>query len=210
MQNDGERDDDGAVAEAISGGAQKPTTVLDEMLEKADPEPSFLTPTGAMEILVGEIVDTKHPVLRGRVRVRWSDLEGQTFEKWLPTLHGLPVRTSDRVMLTRALNWPEHVVTGVIDGFAKRPEIERETAAAIEIQRDEAVRVRSSSGEDLVEVFEDERGPVIRLLKEDVDLDLQGKLRVRAKSIELEAKEGQARIKASDDVVVNGEVIHLN
>lgn len=61
-----------------------------------------------------------------------------------------------------------------------------------------------------MEVFEDESGPVIRLLRDDIDLDLQGKLRVRAKSIELEAKEGQARIKASDDVVVVGEIIHLN
>jgi hypothetical protein len=200
-------------AEAVSTEEERSArkeSVLEEMLEQSAPVPSFLAPSGQMEILVGEVVDVKHPTLRGRVRVRWQDLEGQTFEKWLPTLQGLPVRVADRVMMTRAVNWPEHVVTGVVDGFANRPEIERETAAAVELQRDEALRVRSASGEDLVEVFEDERGPVIRLLKEDVDLDLQGKLRVRAKSIELEAKQGQAKIKASDDVIVNGEVIHLN
>lgn len=48
------------------------------------------------------------------------------------------------------------------------------------------------------------------LLRADLDLDLPGKLRISAKSIELEPKQGQARIEASDDVVVNGEVIHLD
>lgn len=182
---------------------------LEEMLERTEAVSPF-APTGESGSLVGEIVDVRHPTLRGRVRVRWQDLEGQTFEKWLPTLHGIPVRAADRVLLIRAANWPEPVVTGVIDGFARRPEPDRDTAARLELQRDEAIRVQSASGEDLVEVFEDERGPVIRLLKEDVDLDLPGKLRVRATSIELEAKEGQARIKASDDVVVVGETIHLN
>jgi hypothetical protein len=184
-------------------------SVLDDMLERT-PAPSFLEPKGETQILVGEVVDARHPTLRGRVRVRWRDHEGQAFEKWLPTLMNLPIRVSDRVIMTQAANWPERVITGVIDGFAHRPEIERETAAAIELQRDEALRVRDAAGNDLVEVFEDERGAVIRLLREDVDLDLQGKLRISAKSIELEAKQGQARIKASDDVVVNGEVIHLN
>ena len=188
---------------------QEAKSPLDAMLEDA-PMPSVLQPAGATECLVGEVVDCKHPSLRGRVRVRWQDLERQTFEKWLPTLQGLPVRERDRVLMTRATNWPEYVVTGVVDGFARRPEIERESAAQLELKRDEAIRVHSAEGEELIEIFQDERGPVVRFLSEEVDLDLKGKLRVRAKSIELEAREGQARIKASDDVVVNGETIHLN
>lgn len=185
---------------------------LDEMLESANaPAPQrILKPAGATESLVGEVVDDRHPSLRGRVRVRWQDLEGQTFEKWLPTLQSLPVRVRDRVLMTRATNWPEYVVTGVVDGFAARPEAPRETRAALELKRDEAVRIQTAGGEDLIEVFEEEGKPVIRILTDDVDLDLPGKMRVRAQSIELEAKRGQARIKASDDVVVNGETIHLN
>src|SRR5690606_19084982 len=95
-----------------TGGA---TDVIDELLA-AGPAPSVLVPSGRTESLVGEVVDVKHPTLYGRVRVRWQDLEGQTFEKWLPTLQGLPVRVADRVLLMRAANWPEQVVTGVIDG----------------------------------------------------------------------------------------------
>lgn len=183
---------------------------LDEMLEAEPAPPPVLQPAGSTDSLVGEVVDDQHPSLRGRVRVRWQDLEGQTFEKWLPRLQGLPVRVADRVLMVRATNWPEYVVTGVVDGFARRPEIERDTKASLELKRDEAVRVQSPEGEDLIEVFQEDSGPVVRFLSEDVDIDLKGKMRVRAKAIELEAKQGQTRIKASDDVVVRGETIHLN
>lgn len=185
---------------------------LEEMLEEASPalaEP-ILRANGVTTSLVGEVVDDRHPSLRGRVRVRWSDLEGQLFERWLPALQGLPVRISDRVLLTQPSNWPEYVVTGVIDGFARRPEVDRHERASLELKRDEALRVKSQSGEDLLELFDTESGPVVRLLNPDVDLDLPGKLRIRAGSIELEAKRGQARITASDDVVVRGETVHLN
>jgi hypothetical protein len=195
--------------QAREGDAAK--SPLDEMLEDASPapEPILRTP-GYTTSLVGEVVDDKHPALRGRVRVRWKDLEGFLYEKWLPALMGLPVRVSDRVLLTQASNWPEFVVTGVIDGFARRPEIPKGEKAALELKRDEAVRVRSQSGEDLLEVFEDDTGPVVRLLTGDVDLDIKGKMRVKAESIELEATRGQARIEASDDVIVRGETVHLN
>jgi hypothetical protein len=208
MKDEPDQPEDTEAAVAAQDGAAASSSVLDEMLE--EPPRQLLAPSGVSTNLVGEVIDDEHPSLRGRVRVRWVDLEGQTFEKWLPTLQGLPVRVADRVLMITAANWPEPVVTGVIDGFARRPERPRTSAAMLELKRDEVVRVQSAAGEGLVEVFEEDSGPVIRLLKDDVDLDLQGKLRVRAQSIEFEAKQGEARIQASDDVVVKGEVIHLN
>lgn len=202
------RDEESEASEPL---ATEPSerSALDELLEHARP---VSPPAGPHETgsLVGEVVDARHPTLRGRVRVRWQDLDGHTFEKWLATLQSLPVRVADRVLMIQAANWPEPVVTGVIDGFARRPEPERATGASLELARDEAIRVRSASGEDLVEVFEDEHGPVIRLLSDDVDLDLRGTLRVRAKSIELRATEGDARVGASGDVRLEGETVHLN
>jgi hypothetical protein len=198
-------EEEARVAEARD---RAPQSAIDTLLDAA--APASPAPAARPETLVGEVVDTKHPTLRGRVRVRWMDLEGQTFEKWLPQLHGMSVRAHDRVLLTRASNWPEHVVTGVIDGFAARPEVERETKAALELLPDEKVRVHASDGTPLLEVFQGDEGPVVRLLADDVNLELPGSLRVRAQSIEIEATRGQARIKASDDVVVQGEVIHLN
>ncbi len=206
MSSDPHIDDDGppALAEA--------TSALEQMLEAPAPEPppALLAPAGATESLVGEVVDTEHPSLRGRVRVRWKDLEGQIFEKWLPTFLSLPVRVSDRVMMVRPSNFNEYVVTGVLDGFARRPEPERETKAALVLERDETLRVRNAAGDELLEIFEDDSGPVVRLLQDGVDIDLPGELRISAKSIELVAKQGQAKVTASDDVVVRGEAIHLN
>jgi len=196
-----------------TSAALEPRTALEEMLAAPALESTLaatLRPAGATESLIGEIVDTEHPALRGRVRVRWRDLEEQTFEQWLPTLQALPVRVSDRVMMVRPSNFREFVVTGVLDGFARRPEPARSAAAAIEVKRDQVIRIRNQAGEGLVEIYEDPSGTVVRLLDDDVDLDLRGKLRIKAKSIELVAKEGPAHISASDDVVVRGEAIHLN
>ena len=201
-----------AIEDEARSAEELEASPLDEMLEEASPalaEPRLRVP-GITTSLVGKVIDDRHPSLRGRVRVRWSDLEGQIFERWLPALQGLPVRVSDRVLLTQPSNWPEYVVTGVIDGFARRSEIDREEKASLELERDEVLRVKSKSGEDLLELFDTETGPVVRFVSPDVDLDLPGKLRIRAGSIELEAKRGQARITASDDVVVRGETVHLN
>lgn len=201
--------DDGREAEHEVAPPAETESPLEAMLA-SPPPPELLSAAGRTECLVGEIVAVGHPTLRGRVRARWQDLDGQTFERWLPTLHGLPVRVADRVLLTRASNWREHIVTGVIDGFAARPEHPRETRAALALERDEAVRVQAADGTPLIEVFQAEEGPVVRLLAPDVEIELRGALRVRAESIELEATRGQARIAASDDVIVEGEVIRLN
>lgn len=160
--------------------------------------------------LVGQVMDTEHPTLRGRVLVRMATPSGDTDERWLPTLQGLAVRELDRVLVTQPTNWPEPVVTGVIDGFARRPEIRRDSKAALELLGDESVRVLSHDGSELVEVFQGEEGPVVRLLQADVNLELEGRLRISAKSLLFEARVGEARIEAKEDVVLRGEGVRLN
>jgi hypothetical protein len=159
--------------------------------------------------MLGEVLDARHPTLVGRVLVRWTTPTGER-ERWLPTLQGLPVRAADRVLMLHPANASECIVVGVVDGFAKRPEVERSTAAQLEIQRDEAVRVTGIDGRPIVEIHQGDEGPVVRLLHEDVNLQLPGKLRIQAKGLELAADQGPVKITATDDVVVKGEVIHLN
>lgn len=208
--NADERDDTPAETAALERA--EPESALDSMLADARAEAAapLLPLPGVTSSLVGEVVDDRHPALRGRVRVRWADLEGQRFEKWLPTLQGLPVRVADRVILVQPSNWPELVVMGVLDGFERRPEVPRSVRASLVLERDEAIRVESKSGQELLELREEESGPVVRLLTGDVDLDIPGQMRVRAGAITLEATKGQARIEASDDVVVKGEIVRLN
>lgn len=161
------------------------------------------------EGLVGRCLDNQHPTLSGRILVRWEDDTGEA-EKWVPTLQQVPVRVDDRVLLMNPSNFDEPVVVGVLDGFSRRPEPSRETAASLEVKRDEAVRVAGADGTPLIEVVRDDSGPVIRLLQEDVDLEFPSALRLKAARIELLAERGSVDIMANDDVNVDGEIINLN
>ncbi|HMB93494.1 MAG TPA: hypothetical protein VKP65_21760 [Rhodothermales bacterium] len=172
--------------------------------ERAEPPPP-----AAPTCLLGTCLDTQHPTLQGRVLVCWTEAQVM-HERWVPVLQGLAVRSADRVLLMQPANHDEAIVTGVLDGFTRRPEPTRETAATLEIQRDEAVRVASVDGQELIEVFQGDEGPVVRLLHDDVHLELPGALRMKAARIALEATQGSVEVDASDDVNVRGEVINLN
>jgi len=164
----------------------------------------------ASESVVAECIEDCHPTLTGRVRVRWTDSSGEEQVQWVPTLAQVGVRKADRVLLTRACNWPEAVVIGVVDGFAVRPESPRTSAAAITLRPDEAVRVLDARGHELLEIITSESGPVVRLLQPDVNVELPGALKLNAASIEMTARSGPVSIQASDDVIFKGEVVRLN
>ena len=167
-------------------------------------------PANPHSALVGECSEERHPTLTGRVRIRWKGGDGQSCEEWLATLHGITVRVADRVMLLHPANWPEPIIVGVVDGFAVRPEYARVPGPSVPLARDEACYVTTVDGEKLLEIYQTESGPVVRLLTGDVNLELSGKLRIEAESIELNAKKGGATITATDDIVLRGEMIALN
>lgn len=183
---------------------------LDTLLEAPEVTTARDEAQPAATALVGECVDAAHPTLVGRALVRWVTPDGREVQRWLSTLHGLPVRAGDRVLLTRPANWPDAIVTGVVDGFAKRPEVERAAAASLTLQRDEALRVVDARGAPLVEVRGGDAGPTVRLLTDDASVELAGGLTLSAERIELVARQGAVRIAAHDDVVVRGEHIKLN
>ncbi len=164
----------------------------------------------AQESFVGECLDTLHPSLAGRVLVRWVDALGAVSERWLPTLHGLAIRRTDRVLAQHPSNWPEPIVTGVIDGYAQRPDVPRASAATIALKSDEAILVTTAEGAPLLELRGTDQGPVARLLTTTADIEAPGQLRLTASSIALNATEGSVTINASDDVTVKGESIRLN
>lgn len=162
------------------------------------------------EPIVGECIDDRHPSLKGRYRVAWKDERGKAREVWLPGLQGLAIRKGDRVLLVSPSNWLEPIIVGCVDGFVPRPERERQPAATLTLKPDEKLRIESDDGEPLVEVYQGEQGPVVRLNTDDAEIDIKGRLKLSARSIELNAKMGEVEIDAHDDVVIKGEAIHLN
>lgn len=188
-----------------SDGSGDAKALLARVLESPSKAPAAV-PSASL----GWVVDDRHPSLLDRVQVRCSAPEEADAPRWLPVLRGLCCRVGDRVVVTRIEGLDEPVVSGVIDGFTPRPEAPRRSAAALELKPDEALRVVSPSGAELVEVFASEQGPVVRVLSADVNLELEGRLHLRAKSLQLEATGGEARLEAADDVVLRGEAIRLN
>lgn len=182
-------------------------SILEEIVAAAPPPAAG---PAAPEALVGECLDARHPTLRGRGRIRWTDAGGDVREKWLPALSGVVLRAGDRVVLAQPANFDEPIVMGVLDGFTPRPEPEAPRGPRVSLERDEVLRVETADGRALLEIRPEEGGPVLRLASEGLDLDLPGTLRLCAEAIELKARQGSVKVTASDDVVVKGEIIELN
>lgn len=157
---------------------------------------------------VAECLDARHPTLVGRVLARW-ELDGHHHERWVPTLQGLALRAGDRLLLLPTANASEPVVIGVLDGFTRRPAPTVHGVAQLELQPDERVAVSDARGRPLLEVVPTDAGPTLRLLNEDLDLELPGRLRFRASQIVLDSV-GAIDVRSEEDVVIRGEVIHLN
>jgi hypothetical protein len=181
------------------------TSSLSDLAPAGAPLPA---PTEGM--LVAACTEARHPTLLGRVRCRLTMPSGEAVERWFPTLMHLPVRQGDRVLLARPANFAEAIVVGVLDGFTPRPEAPAEAAATRTLASDETVRFESARGVPLLEIGPGPAGPVVRLLSDALDVETKGALRVRAATIELSAQRGALKLEASDDVVVQGEAIHLN
>jgi hypothetical protein len=179
------------------------STLIEELLEDFRREPA--RPSARPRTGLAEVIDDRHPSLLGRVRVRWP--EG---EAWVPTLRGLAVRTGDRVVVQALGASEEAVVMGVLDGYEDRPAPARRAAAVLDLRPDEALVVHGHRGRPLLEIREGATGPVVRLLRRDVGIEVDGELRFDAASIRLCAREGDVDVDARKDVNVRGEIIHLN
>ncbi len=188
--------------------AEKANGVLIQQVLESTREAASLGSCAAP--LLGECIEEVHPVLQGRIKVGWVDTMGRQQEAWLPSLRSLVVRRGDRVLLTQPANWPEAMVTGVMDGLHQPEPPPRRPGPELRLRTDRGMRITGEGGADLMEIYEGERGPVLRLLSDDLDLEVPGQLRLRAADITLEARRGGVEIKASDDVVVRGEMIELN
>jgi hypothetical protein len=169
-----------------------PRVLLEDLID-AEPAADRAAP------LVGEVLDARHPVLQGRAQVRWHDAVGTVHEAWLPCLQGVTVRTRDRVLLQQPANWPELLVVGVVDGFATRPAPPTSEAARLQLQADETLTVTGADEQPLLEIQPTGTGCRVRLLREDVDLELPGRLQLSARELTLRATAGDVTIDASDD-----------
>lgn len=188
-------------------GDEDPSSLLEDVVLSPVHESVATGPVPVGAVLVGEVQDCEHPTLTGRAQVV---VAGSKQATWVPVLRGLVVRSGDRVLLARPDNMIEAVVIGVLDGFSRRNDAPRTSAANIILQSEEVVTISTADGTRLVELAGSATGPVVRILQPDLDVELSGRVRVKAASLELIATRGEVKIEAADDVVVKGENVHLN
>jgi len=158
---------------------------------------------------VGSCVADRHPVLSGRVLVRFERDRGPV-EQWLPCLMSVCPRDGDRVLVLRAAGAAEAIVVGVVDGYRRRVEPEPRITNVRAIERDESVRIEAADGRGLVEVRASETGCVVTLLSKDATLAADGALTIEAETVALRARQGAVSVKASEDVEIQGEHVRLN
>lgn len=190
-------------------------STLQELLKRPEAQQACESrpESNGFKTLVGEVVDTHNPDLRGRIFVRWNTETGVRRELWLACVRGATPRKGDRVLLERPANWPELLVTAVIEGTSLGepvPEALNGQNPKLELERNAKLLITSADGQPLVEVEASTQGPTVRLMNRDVNLEIPGKLRLRAEALELEGGRGGIDIRTEADAVVRGRFIRLN
>jgi hypothetical protein len=177
-------------------------TVFD--LESICPTPT--APSSELATCVGE----EHPVLAGRALCRF-DRGGAPIEAWLACLWHVRPRAGDRVLVLRPSDSVEPIVVGVVDGFRARLAPDARAAHVRRLAEDESVRIEGPDGRALLEIrASSDDGCVVRFLTGDAALVAEGTLRLEGDAVAVRARRGEVAVSASDDVVVQGEQIHLN
>jgi hypothetical protein len=69
----------------------------------------------AETLLVGQILESGFPANSPKALVGWQSSDGQLYEGTLTVLKGLSVASGDLVLIQRPANWPEWIVTQVLE-----------------------------------------------------------------------------------------------
>ncbi|WP_419689426.1 MULTISPECIES: hypothetical protein [Burkholderia] len=162
--------------------------------------------------LIGEVTDTHHPDAMGLIRVKWSGQDGKTCERWLECVDGVKPGIGDRVLLQSPVNWPEPLIAGMLKRKGNGEPVEPivEPAVALSLEADKCVQIADAAGTPLLQVRASPDGPVVTLLNRNVNIEVAGKLRLSAQTLELEGGRGGVDIRTEADTVVRSRYVRLN
>jgi hypothetical protein len=164
---------------------------------------------GLPSVLVGEVVETRHPERPGRVLVQWRDRERQTMTEWLLPERHLALRIGDRVLLALPEGWNEWIVTGALGGEPTPPQAPADHQREVTLEPGEVVRFVAHDGRPLVTVRQSAEGPLVELGEGNVELKAAQTLRLSGHKVEITASTG-IDLRTEGDTVVRGRTIRLN
>jgi len=201
---------------------ERPDSTLRDLLEDAfekalDQEPA---PSGVRRVekgvaatsavVVGEVLDTHHPHLPGRVLVRWLDPDGALLERWLLRERHLSLRAGDRVLVTLPVGLLEWVVSGALGSESSQPLPDESNRSCVRLQPGEVLEVQSCEGARLLTLRQGPDGPVLELGSDNLELSAARTLRLRADTVEIVSAHGGIDLRTDGDAVVRGRTIRLN
>ena len=167
--------------------------------------------TEAAGCTMGEVLDTHHPHLPGRVFVRWITSERQVQEHWLQAERHLRLRKGDRVIMTLPSGWKQWVVTGALGReLEPAPEETSSDLQELRLALGQAVRITNHDGTPLLTVRQGVDGPELQLPTDNVELKAKRTLRLTADTIELHAQHGGIDLRTEGDAVLRARTIRLN
>lgn len=179
-------------------------------------------------VVVGEVVDTHHPHLPGRVLVRWWPSAERECTEWLHHERHLTLLRGDRVLVTLPLGWAEWLITGALGrGVSASPQsAAADTAqepapgseaspaqaerATLQLGPGQALVVLGHDGEPLVQLRQGPDGLSVELARDQVELKARRRLRLSADSIELAAGPGGVDVRTEGEAVTRARTIRLN
>lgn len=173
------------------------------------PKSAVSAPSGLPSVIVGEVVETRHPERPGRVLVSWRDRERQTMTEWLLPERHLTLRIGDRVLLALPEGWHEWIVTGALGGEPTAPQAPPDHERQVTLEPGEVVRFVAHDGKPLVTVRQSPEGPLVELGEGNVELKAARTLRLSAQTVEITASSG-IDVRTEGDTVVRARTIRLN
>jgi len=198
-----------ALEQSLSGGPIG--RVVDGALCSEDSNatpPTVPSPKGA--VAVGEVLDTHHPHLPGRVLVRWLELDGKEVERWLQRERHLSLLKGDRVLVTLPVGWNQWIVTGALGRESRETAPDAENASEMRLGPGQTLRVVSHEGQPLLTLLQGPEGPVLALGDGNVELKVARTLRIQADTVELSAGAGGIDLRTEGDSVMRARTIRLN
>lgn len=184
-------------------------------------------------VIMGEVLDTHHPHLPGRILVRWWETAELGRSEWLLHERHLSLYRGDRVLVTLPLGGSEWIVTGALGRSANvSPSVREGTVgpdadsnpareASVEglrppdpptlrLEPGQVLLVVAHDGAPLLALRQGADGPVIELKRDDVEIKVRRRLRLSANTIELVAGSGGLDVRTEGEAVTRARAIRLN
>lgn len=166
--------------------------------------------------LLGTCLCPFHPDRQGLCEVRFEKPDGTMRQEWLQYIDGIALRENDSVLLITPRGSDAPIVVGRLAGAETHLSWEFPSGHKLIVgkqgQTNEtcSIRLEMSDGRTALEIDLHGKVPTVRLPDKDLSLDLEGRLKIAARSIDLVSKLGNVNVKANDDFKVTAERIWLN